>query len=274
MSNKEAPLETTDYTADLETLANGQHIDVFRVATTGFYPVLQFVVPAHRECAVYPLIGEFDLIVHSGVVVPMGGRRHITEDPTPSWHGFFDSDTNLHFRAVTMSFDCIVVVARYENPAYDQTSQHHLARAITRDVGTGSYRRQVTDMHAPVPSRMHIGETMSWNDGIRGGCWSSWPPHATPNEVLKDFANHEEYFLVITPTYGIMCLDGKLTDGQVIQRVQRLENNDFYQVPLGSHSVCFHPREGPAWGWYLWVYDSFLRKTYNSHAHHVGVYVR
>ena len=124
-------------------------------------------------------------------------------------------------------------------------------------VGTGTHERWVREVPTPPGYTIHCGETLN----IPGG-WSSWPSHATPEEVARH-AEHEELFFVITPGYGLMHCDGLYPDGTRAPQVQRVANGDAIRTPLGAHEIVFSPGD---WGWYFWAYRSFLQKQYNKWA--------
>ena len=124
-------------------------------------------------------------------------------------------------------------------------------------VGTGTHERWVREVVTPPGYSIHCGETLN----IPGG-WSSWPSHATPDEVARH-AEHEELFFVITPGYGLMHCDGLYPDGTRAPAVQKLTNGQAIRTPLGSHEIVFSPGD---WGYYAWFYRSFLQKQYNKYA--------
>lgn len=265
---------------------NGKHISVSRLQLGVQQNTMHLTLPGKREYYLYPLIGEAIVRLSSEgslqeaegcrFVGWIGGRGAVTEPPRPALHIVLKETRKVLIESQTLSTDMICVGTTYEPSGAGRYPSDviEFAKPITREVGSGVYGRQVTDMYLPGAWRMHIGETLSLGDGVRGGCWSSWPPHATEADATELYASHEEYFLLITPTRGVMWQNGVMTDGTRVDDVVGFGNNTFMQVPLGSHSVCFHPGVGPCWGWYLWVYDSYLRKTYNTAAHHVGTYVK
>lgn len=227
------------------------------------------------EYIIYPLIGSAVIEVPStSYCAWVGGRNHITEPPDSALYIKFGKNKELKITSQSESLDMIIVRTMYARKSQTDTPTFQVLECKTRDVGKGHYLRQVSDQMMPADTNLHIGETISWNDNLRGGCWSSWPAHASPEEATRSYMDHEEFFYVITPTVGVMHMDGAYQNGQTVSGMMMIQNNEFYKVPLGLHSVCFEPRNGECWGWYLWVYDSYLKKTYNTKAHHVGTYVK
>lgn len=262
----------------LQGLMAGEKIDMSRIfkGDESSSDIKTIKILGGHEYIIYPLIGSALIeLPGTGHSAWIGGRNHITEPPLPALYIRMANEHSLVFTSQSDAVDMVIVNTKYGRKAQNLSEESfHVLQCKIRDVGKGHYRRQVSDQIMPDNTSLHIGETISMNDNQSGGCWSSWPQHASLAEASKRFMEHEEMFYVITPTVGVMHREGVYQNGGSVNDVIMIENNNSYIVPLGLHSVCFEPRSGECWGWYLWAYDSYLKKTYNTQAHHVGTYVR
>ena len=220
-----------------------------------------------EELCLYSLIGT----VHLSEMVDgdvqdwgtLGGRRAVRDPRVEVFRFPAGSPRVLSLELVDYSADLLLASTpgSYSEPLLIP----HRATSWNHAVGEGTHQREVREVITPPGYQIHTGETISQSS------WSSWPSHATPDEVAR-YAEHEEVFWITTPVYGLMRLDGKYSTGAKAHGIIEVHNNDAIVTPLGSHEIVFSPG---AWGVYVWFYKSFLQKTYNKWAHEdVKTYVK
>ena len=221
-----------------------------------------------EELLLYSLIGTVDVCeAVDGDMQAWGtlGTRRTVMEPGPAVLWFpAGSRRLLQIELVDFSADLLLVSTPVLVP--NGICMPQRPQVWGHQVGAGTHQREVREVMSPPGCVIHAGETIN----IAGG-WSSWPSHATSEEVVRH-AEHEEVFWITTPGYGLMRLDGKYSDGTVAQGIIEVHNNEAIVTPLGSHEIVFSPG---AWGVYVWFYTSFLQKTYNKWAHDgVKTYVK
>lgn len=205
-----------------------------------------------HELCVYPLLGTVRAATGSHTYA-LGERRDVRLPPT-------------HVLRIPANWPLDIIL---EGEAADLFIAHapglcapspvlQIHGACVHTVGEGAHRREVVEVPTPPGYALHCGQTFN-----PPGHWSSWPSHATPEEVPR-YAEHQEVFWIITPGYGVMRLDGRYATGELAQGLVEIPNNTALVTPLGSHEIVFSPG---AWGLYVWFYSSFLEKKYNIWAH-------
>jgi len=231
------------------------------------------------EALLYPLIGHADVVLTTEDAAPyyagaIGGRASVHIPPTPILRlvpgvtGGMTCTLTLRDGAACD----LLVVHTTQSP-----QRFPLCGAIAwqpaweaRPVGLGTYHRVVTDFVTPPGYGLHVGETQQGP-----GMISSWPPHATPEDVHRLEARQtswEECFFCITAQPATAVLDGLYSTGWAIQESRRILNGSAHAMPLGAHRMQAAPDSAL---WYWWGYiGTALTKQYNVGAHDVGVYVK
>jgi 5-deoxy-glucuronate isomerase len=155
-------------------------------------------------------------------------------------------------------------VPRRDAPAPLGPVLHEGHTDAVHPVGEGAWRREVRVFDLPDGYEIHAGETLN-----PPGHWSSWPSHAHPEDLGK-WADWQECFFLVTPSPGLIVLDGHYCTGQRVNEIREATNGLALVTPLGSHPIVASPA---AWLYYFWVYHgTALTKTYNRFATDVGAY--
>lgn len=235
-------------TAPLRTLS------LARLVLERTLPVDIFTVGA-RELLLYSLIGTVRIHL-DGIDYGLLGAR--TAIQTPTVHALRLTGATDEVLLTLQSSTADLLLASIPSVA-QQAPFLHRDDVYCHSVGTGTHHREVRELPTPPGWSLHGGETLNDTGG-----WSSWPAHATPDEVHRH-ANHQECFYVITPAYGLCRMDGTYATGAPAQGVHEVRNGEAFVTPLGAHEIVAAP---DAWLWYYWCYTSFLQKTYNTQAHH------
>lgn len=222
------------------------------------------VIETHGdEVLLYVLVGAIEIRTSDHYWGTFGGRRFLRDPGVQAMRfpagSFYDVVIQLQ------GYSADVLVASTEVNSHMRIAPiAHQDDCIIHDVGEATYRREVRVMPTPTGYVLHAGETRA------DGTWSSWPSHATPEEIAR-YAEHEEVFFYVSPGYALMHLDGRYCDGTVAQGVVKLTNGEALVTPLGQHPLVQSP---DTWGVYVWFYRSFLQKTYNQYATDCTIYVK
>lgn len=224
----------------------------------------------NAECLIYPLIGE--IFVDD---ICMGGRKSILNKPRDAMRilNDFTGEMEVQISLGRSRYADLLLVSLniWENPVTNLSTQQRciVDEFVTHTVGKGTHRRQVRVIEEQ-PESFHIyaGETLQ-----KEGTWSSWPAHASSEDIGK-WSEFQEVMWFATPTYGLIVLDGFYNDGSRADGIEMIRNNTARVTPLGSHPIVCAPDVG-GFLYYFWAYTgSALVKTYNSLAHDLGVYVK
>ncbi|HXH10773.1 MAG TPA: 5-deoxy-glucuronate isomerase [Alphaproteobacteria bacterium] len=226
-------------------------------------------IDAHQhELLIYPLIGS---VCVDGISI--GGRTSVTRSPRGAMRVYAGGVGHyLTIECKTRTAD-ILVAARDVLPDELSVDSGDAPQCLVIDtitphtVGEGTHRRTVRVIDdPPAPFQIYGGETIN----IPGG-WSSWPAHAS-KEDLQKWSDWQEVFFVVTPGYGTIHLDGIYHDGTCASGTQTVRNGDAIVTPLGCHPIVASPGD---WLWYAWFYTGgALKKTYNQWATDLGTYVK
>ena len=134
-----------------------------------------------------------------------------------------------------------------------------------KDIGKDQYLREVRSAQVePDVWALRVGETVNL------GSWSSWPKH-TFKRISGEF---EEVMLYLMEpeigfgdaadeeTWGVVRMDGKYSNGQLVDEAWTIRSGDVGLLPLGSHPVG----AGPATRlYYTWIFVGD-RKLYGKFA--------
>jgi len=127
---------------------------------------------------------------------------------------------------------------------------------IERSVGTWNWRRKVyTSIGDNVKAqRLIVGETLN-----PPGNWSSFPPHKHDEKRVEEAPLEEVYMFRVKPSqgFGIQRIYTSPDDGDPINEVYVVENNDVVVIPRGYHPVVAAPGYQL---YYLWILAGEERK--------------
>lgn len=220
------------------------------------------IIPVTTECCIYPMIGAVDIQIdgiHYGL---LGGRRDVR---LPAVSAARVTPASRVCTLTLRDYTADVLMVTVPTDATAPPFLHTIGQSLVHAVGAETHQREVRELSVPPGYTLHVGETYAQ------ATWSSWPAHATPEEVSR-YEEHQEVFFNICSGYALMHLDGRYVTGEEARGVVKIENNTALVTPLGAHEVVCSP---DGWYWYMWAYQSFLKKEYNTYAHHgVRAYVK
>ena len=223
-----------------------------------------------REALVYALIGKIRVYANHQFLGTIGGRSSVTE---PLAHVIrFPAGTTFQMTLVLEGFaaDCLLVSCDALENRATRLPYMHWNDAYFHHVGTGTHQRRVGEVPTPPSFHVSCGETFQ-----EAGMVSSWPPHATQEDLQNFHAGHttwEEQFYVVCPEPAQTVLIGLYPGGKQVQETRMLMNGEIVPMPLGSHMVSSHPS---SWMWYFWAYcGSALQKSYNKFSHNCHTYLK
>lgn len=222
------------------------------------------------EVLLYPLVGALRIYAYGALLGTIGGRRSVMDLEVQCVRFPSGSAVDVHVTMVGFAADFLWVTcaAQGETTPTSRTPYIHWNDTVVHTVGQGNYQRQVAEVPRVEGYEIDTGETLN-----PPGNWSSYPPHAT-KEDLEKFANGEttweEAFYVICEQPGMAHLHGLYTGHGTVNKVQAVYNGEAYSMPLGSHPIVAHPS---SFLWYWWAYcGTALEKQYRKHSHDTGVY--
>ena len=234
------------------------------------------------EYLFYRLIGEGIMSIDGKKLPPFNDRNIITDNNVQSIQILWNNTFVISLQPLSKYLDIIVICLDGENLPEEIQNTIHVGEYTEHQVGKGNYFRKVREIHnKPDGLSIFSGETLN-----PPGNWSSWPPHATEQDI-RDFYEGEtfwnEAFFVITPGYGLMHTDGIYDAGgtglttyknarEKNMKAVFVRNGDCFYTPLGSHPIVADPQN---WLWYAWFYwGNSLQKQYNKWATDVRTYVK
>jgi len=146
----------------------------------------------------------------------------------------------------------------------------HWNDTLWNDVGEGTHFRTVAEVPTPQGFELFCGETLN----IPGGT-SSWPPHATAEDLRQYSARKttwNEIMFFSSQEPGIVNLQGIYADGTIVDALQPIANGSAHVMPLGSHALTAHPA---SYLHYVWIYyGTALQKQYRKFASDTNIYVK
>ena len=225
------------------------------------------------EVLLYSLVGRADVYSNGRFLGSLGGRKHVTEKLV---HAIRFPMANEFAVALTVNGAAADLLCLTAAPLVDcvyTTNLHpylHWNDTVWNEVGEGCHLRQVAEVPTPEGFSIYTGETLN----IPGGT-SSWPPHASPEDLRRFAAKEttwEEVMMFFCKEPGLADLQGIYTGGKIVNEVVRLENGSAQVMPLGSHRIVAAP---DSYIWYHWSYcGTALQKSYRKFASDTKIYVK
>jgi len=275
----------------IHTLLSGREAQLDRLTIKRIQIRRDEIEPTHFELhgvegCLYPLTGSAVVNDNAGTRCGVGRRKPIESEGVRKgsiecvrWPA--DSGVKVAVtRTGDYAFDAMMITYRPKDFIVDKPPNYQTG-GYRNEVGRGAYYREVREIVPPDGFRIHVGETYSpgTNDDpkVPDGVWSSWPPHATPEETREQYEHHEEvmFFLMPRDHYGIVKLNGKYVSGDRAKGLMEVRNGLVTSMPTGRHEIVSGPAlPGQGWLYYFWAYVSFLRKTYNQYADDTGTYLK
>lgn len=231
------------------------------------------------EAVLYPLLGTVDAVVETDSAAYcagwLGGRDGIFSPPTNCLRLVPGVVGEMRVRLTVLlerhpTADLLVLHTTQSPRTVPLTGAVMLQHVYQRHtVGQGTHQRLVTEFDTPQGYLWQVGETVQ-----EPGMTSSWPPHATPDDMdryLKGAGGTwEEVFWCAG--IGTATLDGLYSTGELVQKPMTIEHGGAYVMPLGNHRMTAAPDSRL---FYLWGYvGTALTKTYNQWATDIKSYVK
>jgi 5-deoxy-D-glucuronate isomerase len=252
-----------------KTNAPLEHLSLSRLSLDTSHPYVT-VRTLKQEAVLYSLTGTAMVYANEGCLGTIGGRKKITDDVVQCIR--FPAGTDFVVSVLVSGFaaDFLWITSSAVIPATNKVPYLHFYDVLWHDVGTGTHQRKVAEVPTPEGYTLFCGETQNIVGGI-----SSWPPHATAEDVER-FANGETtweevmWFACEKPC--IANLKGVYTGNVVVNKLVELANGAAQTMCLGSHSIHAAPDSSAK---YVWIYrGSALQKAYNRASTDLGTYLR
>jgi len=221
-----------------------------------------------REGLIYGLVGRIRVYANDRFLGTIGGRQSVAE---PLAHVVrFPAGTDHAVTLVLEGFaaDCLLVSCDALENRCTKLPYLHMTDTYFHTVGTGTHQRRVGEVPTVPSFALSVGETYQ-----EPGTTSSWPPHATQEDLQSYLAGQttwEEVFYCVGPEPAQTVLQGFYPGGKMISETRLLMNGAIVQMPLGSHKVT---AANNSFFWYFWAYcGSALQKAYRQHSTDVLTY--
>ncbi len=255
---------------------NVDRLVLSRIQLDAVQPSLMFHTHG-KEGLLYGLVGKFNVYANglylgsydSGISIENHRGNNIVVCRFPAHNEYDISITMRSHAADLLWMTCEPLV-----PYATTTTAHmspiapymHVRDSVWHDVGHGTHQRSVCELPTPPGYEIATGETHNIIGGI-----SSWPPHATPEDIER-FSNGEttweEAMFYIGD--GFADLRGVYTGGSIVNKIMPIHNGEAHVMPLGSHAIYSKVDCNLK---YVWFYcGSALKKFYNSFSDDLNVY--
>jgi 5-deoxy-D-glucuronate isomerase len=223
-----------------------------------------------RELVIYALTGRIRVYAHGMFLGTLGGRTTVRDSQVQVMRFPAGRACDVTLVLEGVSADCVLASCDAPPNVHTQLPYTHWNDTPTHVVGVGTHQRTVAEVMTPPGFQIACGETLNIPGGV-----SSWPPHATPEDVARYHRGEttwHEAMLFVTPGVGTLELDGVMPNGQRVHERHAIHNGEIREMCLGSHPIT-----APAhtWLYYAWFYcGTALQKQYRKFATDVGTYVK